>query len=564
MKATVIEYNGKTVVAFERDDFGRVSAETQGGRTIRFEHDGRGRRTARVLPNGEITLYAYDLAGAVAAVEHGGQRIDIERDVLGRETKRHAAGGVEIASAYDAMDRLVDQNVSTPSTPGSEVREVLVQRAWRFDDAGRVRSIADTRWGTTLYEYDSVDQLIQARRGSFAEVFDYDGIGSLQGVLKSLEQRETAIPWEVGTGNVLHATKTADFTNDKNHRRRTMTDRKTGAVTEYLWDCRDRLRELRLPDGRRALYTYDAFGRRVRKEIVPKMTPVDLVKADGPKVEVTEFLWDGNALAAELDGEHGARVHVHAPGTLVPMLQAEQGEVFAVVNDHLGMPKELLGQDGRVAWAAAHSAWGRVVEVERGAGGLPRPVESPFRLLGQYADNETGLCCTRFRYFDATTGRWLSPDPLGIAGGRNLLAFDGAPTVDVDPLGLACEKLYHNLYPGDLPRSIGKFHLEMRDGKWVTVSSSGDVFTARGRYIFVTQDGVTTVARNRAVLSGKPEAKHFDVSGGGPVEYAGEAEFTQRGQVRRWDNNSGHYQPDEEHAEQAGLPMNRFQPVSQE
>ncbi len=116
---------------------------------------------------------------------------------------------------------------------------------------------------------------------------------------------------------MLHATKDADFTNDANHRRRTKTDRATGGVTMYLWDCRDRLREVRLPDGRRVLYTYDAFGRRVRKEIVPKVVVADLAAGRAPAVQVTEFLWDGNALAAELDGEHGARVHVHAPGTLV-------------------------------------------------------------------------------------------------------------------------------------------------------------------------------------------------------------------------------------------------------
>jgi RHS repeat-associated protein len=242
---------------------------------------------------------------------------------------------------------------------------------------------------------------------------------------------------------VLRQTKDTDFTNDENHRRRTMTDYKTGAVTEYLWDCRDRLREVRFPDGRRALYTYDAFGRRVRKEIVPKVVVADLAKGKEPAVQVTEFLWDGNALAAELSTEDGARVHVHEPGTLVPLLQAEQGEAFAVVCDHLGMPKELLGQDGRVAWAAAHSAWGRVVEVVgRPAAKGARPVESPFRLLGQYADEETGLCYTRFRYFDAQHGRWLSPDPLGIVGGKNLLAFDGSPTVAVDPWGLEC-KLPH-------------------------------------------------------------------------------------------------------------------------
>src|SRR3954470_22929658 len=106
------------------------------------------------------------------------------------------------------------------------------------------------------------------------------------------------------------------------------------------------------------------------------------------------------------------------------------------------MPKELNDPAGMVAWAAAHSAWGKVVEtygnplseLNRG-----RKVSSPFRLLGQYADEETGLCYTRFRYFDPEVGRWCSPDPIGIAGGPNLYAFDGSPTSRVDPLGLECK-----------------------------------------------------------------------------------------------------------------------------
>jgi RHS repeat-associated protein len=64
-------------------------------------------------------------------------------------------------------------------------------------------------------------------------------------------------------------------------------------------------------------------------------------------------------------------------------------------------------------------------------------VSSPFRLLGQYEDEETGLCSTRFRYFDPEVGRWCSPDPLGITGGRDLFGFDGSPTHETDPLGLS-------------------------------------------------------------------------------------------------------------------------------
>jgi hypothetical protein len=63
-------------------------------------------------------------------------------------------------------------------------------------------------------------------------------------------------------------------------------------------------------------------------------------------------------------GFAGRRAY-HEPGTLVPMLQQEQGAVFTYVNDDLGMPKEVVDQDGRVAWAAAPSAWGNVVETWR-------------------------------------------------------------------------------------------------------------------------------------------------------------------------------------------------------
>jgi RHS repeat-associated protein len=58
-------------------------------------------------------------------------------------------------------------------------------------------------------------------------------------------------------------------------------------------------------------------------------------------------------------------------------------------------------------------------------------------MLGQVADEETGLCWTRFRCFDPEVGRWVSPDPLGFAGGKDLFGFDGSPVRMVDPLGLA-------------------------------------------------------------------------------------------------------------------------------
>jgi RHS repeat-associated protein len=133
-------------------------------------------------------------------------------------------------------------------------------------------------------------------------------------------------------------------------------------------------------------------------------------------------------------------------------LQQERGEVFTYVNDPLGMPKELIDPAGMVAWSAAHSAWGRVVETyadPRSEGQRGRKVSSPFRMLGQVADEETGLCWTRFRCFDPEVGRWVSPDPLGFAGGNDLFGFDGSPVRMVDPLGLASKGNPHGPEVGD-------------------------------------------------------------------------------------------------------------------
>ncbi|APR78517.1 Rhs-family protein [Minicystis rosea] len=444
-KAVLTEYNGKVVTSFERDTFGRVIKETQDERTITFAYDEQGRRTARTLPNGATTHYHYDAQGDIVGVEHDGHRVAIQRDVLGRDVRRHVyAGGVDILRAYDAMDRLVDQQVTAPAPTGVGAATLLSRRQLQYDNASRVRTVADARHGTTTYQHDPLGQLIEAALGRHREVFDYDGTGGLFNMLRDLADVDRIHPFHTREGDLLTETPSARYENDGQGRRTKHTKKRTGVSTEYLWDCRDRLRETRLSDGRRVLYTYDAFGRRVRKQIVPaerrdikKMVVLAYEKGPEalPPIGVVEYLWDGNVLAGELDPEKGARFFVHEPGTFEPMLHQEQGEVFTYINDHLGIPKELVDQDGRVAWAAMHSAWGQVIETWRDPQ-AKRAVSTPFRLMGQFLDEETGLCYTRFRYFDPEVGRWISPDPLGVRGGRNLFAFDGSPAADVDPWGL--------------------------------------------------------------------------------------------------------------------------------
>jgi RHS repeat-associated protein len=62
----------------------------------------------------------------------------------------------------------------------------------------------------------------------------------------------------------------------------------------------------------------------------------------------------------------------------------------------------------------------------------------PIRVLpGQYFDAETELHYNNARYYDPRTGRYISSDPIGLAGGLNSYTYVRSnPLFLVDPLGL--------------------------------------------------------------------------------------------------------------------------------
>ena len=248
------------------------------------------------------------------------------------------------------------------------------------------------------YGYDAVDRIVEARsEGSgrhYHEAFELDGTGSVLNILGALEQLGKAPSWQVDPGNVLQTRNRTRYEVDASKRRTKKIEKSSDGmdrVTEYVWDCQDRLREVRLPDGRHVRYRYDAFARRVRKTIVPpERTDVahtlklafEAGGMDGIRpLEVTEYLWHDNTMCCELAPNGTRTVHVHEPRTMRPLLQTEGGEVFHVVCDHLGMPKELIDERGRVAWAASHGAYGRIIDEARERTDIH--VRSPFRLLGQ-------------------------------------------------------------------------------------------------------------------------------------------------------------------------------------
>jgi RHS repeat-associated protein len=116
----------------------------------------------------------------------------------------------------------------------------------------------------------------------------------------------------------------------------------------------------------------------------------------------------------------------------------------------VGAPQELTDKEGRIVWAADYKVWGEATLRKTGTDGAvryarqpepPPPVlEQPFRFQGQLFDEETGLHYNRFRYYDPGIGRFVSQDPIGLLGGRNLFTYAPNPTSWTDPFGLTGAK----------------------------------------------------------------------------------------------------------------------------
>jgi RHS repeat-associated protein len=189
-----------------------------------------------------------------------------------------------------------------------------------------------------------------------------------------------------------------------------------GRTWRYTWDLAGQLVEVTRPDGQKVSFAYDALGRRVRKTFVGK---------------ATRYVWDGDNLVHEVKDEAAAVTWVFEPGTFAPLAKAEGERRFGVLTDHLGTPRMMADEAGALAWKAQLDVYGvAYTDVALTA--------CPWRWPGQYEDEETGLYYNRFRYYDPETGRYVSQDPIGLAGGLALYGYVWDPLGESDPYGLTC------------------------------------------------------------------------------------------------------------------------------
>ena len=369
-----------------------------------------------VLPNGFRTDKTWETRGLLNTIT--------QRDGVGAVLKSHAYSlnnlrqratidredGAELTLAYDQQRQLTTGERTQVGTRFPEY-----DYSFSFDEIGnwltasQSASVATPNATTTSYQANNQNQYTAITAG-----------GSSASPVRN--------PNYDGNGSVL-------------------TDGRLG----YQWQERNRLDELTdLATNERSHYRYDAQGRRLEREDYD---------STGNLLRTTRYLYQGWNCVAEFEASSSTglspapsaftRTRTYTWG--LDLSQSKQGAGgvggLCAITDETGAEDlsyhyasdgngNIVGLYDDTFLAVAeyeYSPFGELI-----AQNGPYAEENPYRFSTKYQNEYLGgLYYYGYRYYDASTGRWPSRDPIQEEGGYNLYGFvRNGPANEVDALGL--------------------------------------------------------------------------------------------------------------------------------
>lgn len=439
---------------FDYDPMNRLTTETwwEGSvavYTITMTYDAVGNRLTANSPDARLT-WTYDTANriATARTEYPGTALQpvtltYSYNAMGNITEIRDNLGVSVISTYDFRNNLVTRSMSGTGVgdgaavkmdydTNGERRNIL-----RFDDAARSRTAGSTDFtyfknglvksidhtsatgslisaygyvydalnrlqqethhgDTYLYGYDKTSQLISViKNGTLTESFDFDANGN--------REKATGLTpgnYKIVNGNRYSSDGTYSYVYDTEGNLQKKTRLSDGQVTQYTWDFRNRLIrvEERSSGGillKTVEYKYDALDRRIAVIINGTTTLLTTYDRDHAWADfsVTGAVEKRYLFSEKIDEIIAAWV---------------AGQDFTWYHaDKLGTIRDLSNMAGVIGQPIVYSAFGQIQS------GLSGKEWNRFTFTGREWQPETGLYYYRARYYDPTSGRFISEDPIG-------------------------------------------------------------------------------------------------------------------------------------------------------
>jgi len=509
---------GKVLTSYGYDSQNNPTSVTDGnGNKTEYKVDDFGRKTQTTSPDTGFTKYSYDPAGNITQrIDAKGTTINYTYDALNRLTTiqfpsdstqnvtltydstsvSHGIGKLTgrvdpsgtYTFHYDAHGNLTREE----KTIGSILYYTI---QYDYDNNNALSSITYPSQRTVTYEpatdgtrrIATVTAIVNGQSKTLASSIQYLPFGGItdlsygNGLLlhKGYDNQYRISPIQVGSipnptsilnlaygydanGNITSMTDARNLEGAASYTYQAGTNRLThiegipsinfgydnnGNITTentwtYVYDLSNQL--IRVLDGSNPIaeYTYNGAGQRIKKVAQGTTT-------------IYHYDLHGHLIAETNQSGQMLAEYTYVGNQLLAMIRPGEA-VYYYHNDHLGTPRVLTNESQTVVWRAVYTPFGEA-EVEVAT------VQNPFRFPGQYYDQETGLHYNYFRYYDPTTGRYVTPDPIGLEGGINLFPYvANNPISWMDPEGLVLAYIegYHIPTAGEFEALLTSYGLE--------------------------------------------------------------------------------------------------------
>ena len=399
--------------AYEYDEMGRMTRKSASGRTLlALEYDRNGNKVRQVDVTGKLTGFDYDPLGQLTRLTDDGQELAAYTYNPDGTPRAVAHGPIRQEYAYD-----LDKNLTGLTVRSGEA--LLSHASYAYDGNGnRIRKQALD--GTTLYQYDALNQLQRVDYPAYSEELFYDKAGNRARRL-------------VGGEEELY---------QYDPRNRLMALTRGGVTAPFQYDNAGNL----LQDDK-ARYSYDAFNRTVKVETFDGNVQVNRYDAEGLRHEMEEngrlvrFIFHkGEAVVEHEENSNVIRL-IRGSELIARSSDSESARTYYhYASDEMGSTTHIVDENGNVQNRYAYDAWGRIMVKEEA-------VPNRFTYYGQQIDPITQQYYLRARFYNPVIGRFTQEDTYR-GDGLNLYAYcHSNPIYYTDPSGFSTPRVVHSNNP---------------------------------------------------------------------------------------------------------------------
>ena len=349
-----------------------VKVKESGNETASYTYDANGNKKSETLANGVVSTYTYNKANRITKLENKSGNSTISSyeysyyfDGSDACKVRNENGIIETTEyEYDSLKRLTEEAVTTGNSADTY--------AYEYDDYGNRSKMTAAGSENYVTEYNYNDA-----QGKYTAL--------LQKEIKTVQDENNALN---NNSNVKQTVYTYDANGNQ------ITKTADGKTETNTYDGLNQL--IGFTDGETtASYKYNVSGLRIEKVV------------NGQRIN---HVWDGSKqiVADIVEGDtYNANCYVRgtslaAKYTFVNGAKSEY--TYYTQNAH-GDVVNLTNADGDVIKSYTYDAFG----VEKN---IDKNDTNAFRYCGEYFDTETGTIYLRARYYNPTTGRFISRDSV--------------------------------------------------------------------------------------------------------------------------------------------------------